>query len=104
MALRVERMGRMAGSEPEKMHQELRGMQDAIKGSLSDLRRIIFNLRPMALDDLGLAPALRGYLDLMRDQFGVDAQLTVLGQERRLASTTEIALFRVTQEAISNAH
>lgn len=104
MALRVELMGRMAGSEPEKMHRELRGMQDAIKGSLSDLRRIIFNLRPMALDDLGLAPALRGYLDLMRDQFGVDAQLTVLGQERRLASTTEIALFRVAQEAISNAH
>ena len=61
-------------------------MQDAIKSSLSDLRRIIFNLRPMALDDLGLVPTLRGYLEMMRDQFGVEAELTVLGRQRRMAA------------------
>lgn len=104
MALRVELVERMAGQEPDKLHRELRGMQDAIKGSLSDLRRIIFNLRPMALDDLGLVPALRGYLDMMREQFDLDVELTTLGKERRLAPTTEIALFRIAQEAISNAH
>src|SRR5690606_23851027 len=78
MALRVELVERMAGEDSDQLHRELRGMQDAIKSSLSDLRRIIFNRRPMALDDLGLVPTLRGYLEMMRDQFGVEAELTVL--------------------------
>lgn len=104
MALRVELVERMAGEDSDQLHRELRGMQDAIKSSLSDLRRIIFNLRPMALDDLGLVPTLRGYLEMMRDQFGVEAELTVLGRQRRMAATAEIALFRIAQEAINNAH
>lgn len=104
MALRVEIVGRTADEEPDELDRELRGMQDTIKASLSDLRRIIFNLRPMALDDLGLAPTLRGYIDMMREQFGLNVSLTVLGEERRLAPTTEIALFRIAQEAINNAH
>lgn len=104
MALRVELVERMAGEDRDQLHRELRGMQDAIKGSLSELRRIIFNLRPMALDDLGLAPTLRGYVEIMREQFGLNASLTVLGKERRMTPTTEIALFRIAQEAINNAH
>lgn len=104
MALRVELLERMAGRDPEQLHRELRGMQDAIKSSLRDLRRVIFNLRPMALDDLGLVPTLRGYLDMMREQFGLETELTVLGRERRLTPTAEIALFRIAQEAVHNAH
>lgn len=104
MALRVDLVARAAGEEPEQLHRELRGMRDAIKGSLTDLRRIMFNLRPMALDDLGLVPTLRGYLDVMREQFGLNAEFLVIGVPRRLASSVEITLFRVAQEAINNAH
>lgn len=103
LAVRIDLLERMVGEDPEQLRRELRGMRDVVKSSLADLRRIIFNLRPMALDDLGLVPTLRSYLDVMREQFGFNVEFTVLGVPRRLAPTVEITLFRVAQEAVSNA-
>lgn len=103
MAVRIDLLEGMAGEDTEQVRRELRGMREVVKSSLADLRRIIFNLRPMALDDLGLVPTLRSYVDVMRERFGFNVDFTVLGVPRRLAPTVEITLFRVAQEAISNA-
>src|SRR5690606_11060280 len=102
LAVRIDLLERMVGEDPEQLRRELRVMRDVVKSSLADLRRIIFNLRPMALDDLGLVPTLRSYLDVMREQFGFNVEFTVLGGPRRLAPTVAVALFRVAQGAVSN--
>ena len=56
----------------------------------------------MAIDDLGLVPALRGILDVFREQYGLIAEIVVVGEERRAEGHIEIGIFRVAQEALNN--
>lgn len=79
---------------------ELRGLG---LGLVDELRRIARGLRPSVLDDLGLVAALRRLLDDVTERSGIDTSLGVTGSERRLASPVELTVFRVAQEAVSNA-
>jgi two-component system sensor histidine kinase DegS len=83
---------------------ELRELKHTVKGSLQEIRRIIFNLRPMTLDDLGLAPTIRRYLTVLKERDGFTVALEVRGEEKRLVTTYEVALFRLVQESLNNAH
>jgi two-component system sensor histidine kinase DegS len=57
----------------------------------------------MMLDDLGLTPTIRKYVDAFRDQTGIEVGVTVTGTERRLEPYLEIMLFRAIQELLGNA-
>ena len=67
-----------------------------------EIERIIRDLRPSLLDDLGLLPALGWYADNRLKPAGVRVTVETVGRERRLAPELETALFRVAQEAMSN--
>jgi len=67
------------------------------------MRQIIFNLRPMSLDDLGLIPALQRFTSTVQKNTSALINVTVLGKEVRLSGPIEIALFRLAQESINNA-
>jgi two-component system sensor histidine kinase DegS len=56
----------------------------------------------MALDDLGLVPALRGYLKDYQEKTGLEADLVFFGTDRRFDNAFEVALFRLIQEALAN--
>ena len=60
-------------------------------------------LRPMMLDDLGLVPTLRKYVDAFKEQTSMDASLTVTGTERRMEPYLEVMIFRAIQELLGNA-
>jgi two-component system sensor histidine kinase UhpB len=70
--------------------------------AIEEVRRLIQDLRPSLLDDLGLAAAIGWYVENYLAPAGVKAELEMQGFERRLPPTVEIALFRVVQEAITN--
>ena len=72
---------------------------------VAELRELCARLRPAILDDLGLVPALDWLLEQAFHQFAVIPSLTLRGmtEDDRLAPGTEVALFRVTQEAVTNA-
>ncbi len=67
-----------------------------------ELRATVYALRPSVLDDLGLMPALRSYAEHCVTTKGVDVDFSIEGEERRLPSEIETALFRITQEALNN--
>ena len=67
-----------------------------------ELDRIIRDLRPSLLDDLGLMEALGWYADNRLKPLGIQVTFETVGTERRLPTALETALFRVTQEGISN--
>src|SRR6266568_2179362 len=67
-------------------------------------RQLIFDLRPMTLDDLGLVPTLRKFIKEYGDRYGLATRFNVVGQERRLPGNTEGVLFRIIQEALTNVH
>ena len=72
---------------------------------VAELRELCARLRPAILDDLGLVPALDWLLEQASHQYAVMPSLTLRGmtEDDRLAPETEVALFRVTQEAVTNA-
>jgi len=68
------------------------------------VRRIIYDLRPMALDDLGLIPTLRKYLSQVTDfENGAKIHFQSSGREQRFHTNIEVAVFRLVQESVSNA-
>ncbi|MCP3028093.1 sensor histidine kinase [Halobacillus sp. A5] len=83
--------------------EEMRNVRKLVRSALYDVRRIIYDLRPMALDDLGLVPTLKKYLATIEEYNQVHIHFTSLGEERRLESKYEVAIFRLIQEAVQNA-
>jgi two-component system sensor histidine kinase DegS len=89
---------------PEKSLQEIRSLKKMIRTALYEVRRIIYDLRPMALDDLGLIPTLKKYLATVEEYHnGTQIEFTYLGQDMRLPPKYEVALFRLIQESVHNA-
>jgi signal transduction histidine kinase len=74
---------------------------ERVRTTVSDARRVIANLRPTALDDLGLAPAISLEVErLNKEGYQVDCEEHL--EDERLPREVEIALFRVAQEALTN--
>ncbi|CAH0344862.1 sensor histidine kinase [Bacillus sp. CECT 9360] len=98
----IERVYRERGGD--EALSEIRSMKTMVRSALYEVRRIIYDLRPMALDDLGLIPTLKKYLQTTEEyNNGIDLEFTNLGEEKRLPSEMEVALFRLIQEAVQNA-
>lgn len=103
VALRSEIVERMLNQNRiDEGKVELRLLKELTRASLVDVRKIIFDLRPMALDDLGLTPTLRKYLEEYEKRHHIETKLTLLSPERRLQSSIEVAVFRLIQESLNN--
>jgi len=84
--------------------QEIKSLKKMVRNALYEVRRIIYDLRPMALDDLGLVPTLRKYL-LTTEEYHKSLTIRFINmkEEKRLPSNYEVALFRLVQESVQNA-
>lgn len=84
--------------------KEIHDLKISVRNALSEVRRIIYDLRPMALDDLGIDPTLKKYLStIMEYNPGVEIQFLSYNNERRIPSDYEVAVFRLVQESVNNA-
>jgi signal transduction histidine kinase len=86
---------------PESTTGRLEELHELIDGILRGVRRFSQALRPSVLDDLGLLPALEGLMADVKED-GIETGLKVCGERRRLSPETELALFRIAQEALNN--
>lgn len=89
------------GRQREAM-DEIKQLKAQVKVSLQEVRKIIHNLRPMALDDLGLVPAVKRILEEVEETSQLKTELVVFGKSQRLPATVEVAVFRTVQEAVNN--
>jgi PAS domain S-box-containing protein len=87
---------------PEEVVQRLEGARSLTDEILEGVRRFSRDLRPSILDDLGLLPALEWLTADLARQTDIQAELSVLSPARRLRPETELVLFRIVQEALSN--
>jgi signal transduction histidine kinase len=93
----------MAPAEnPEDVKQRLVPLKTQAAGMLDEIQRMIRDLRPSLLDDLGLVSAIDWYAEVRLKTQGIQVEWEVIGTERRLSPELETTLFRVAQEAISN--
>jgi len=81
----------------------LAGIRDSVEVVVGKLRGISAALRPPVLDDMGVVPAIRGLLEEINRNGKSIGALSVSGEQRRLPPDTEVALFRIAQEAVRNA-
>ncbi len=78
------------------------GLRQQINNIIQGVRRLSQDLRPAALDRLGLLAALEWLTSNVAEYSGIAIELNVCGQERRLSEEAELVLFRITQEALRN--
>jgi PAS domain S-box-containing protein len=88
--------------ETEEAREDLERVAGLVRGTVGEARRIIADLRPTALDDLGLRSAIRLHLDSLRAEGWQVSFRESIGDDARLPAAVETAVFRVTQEALNN--
>jgi signal transduction histidine kinase len=80
----------------------LRHLESMAADSLHELQRLIADLRPSHLDDLGLPAALRWYAGIVQERTGMKIMVDIEGDELPISSTLKISIFRIVQEALNN--
>lgn len=91
------------GKDPEGTVKRLAILEAMATGSLGELRRLINDLRPPQLDDMGLVAALRWLTERFQDRDKPAVSLEVEGDTFSLPSEVETTLFRIAQEGLTNA-
>jgi two-component system, NarL family, sensor histidine kinase UhpB len=94
---------RAADGDPELASRALRGVADAVRESLDEVRRIARELRPEALDDLGLVNALIALCNRIGAQDGLSVSRDLQGKLPTLSPDVELVVYRIAQEGLTNA-
>ncbi|SDF21756.1 sensor histidine kinase [Sporomusa acidovorans] len=102
IVFRAEVCERLVDVDIDRAKNELKDLREQVRVALRETRTIIFDLRPMTLDDLGLVPTLRRVLETMKERCYIFPEIKILGEEKRLDTHIEIGLFRIIQEALNN--
>jgi signal transduction histidine kinase len=100
--IRLQTMRKQLERERHPAVGEVEELAQQVQANIQDIRRLIYDLRPTALDEIGLVPALQEYTaHFQRDQ-GIAVQLICPEDLVCPSPATEITLFRVIQEALAN--
>ena len=100
VVLQSEISERLFEVDAQRSRSELAALRQMVNKTLQELRGFIFELRPMILDDLGLVPTLRRYVQTLVDKHGIRIDFSSTGRDRRLPSDDEVAIFRLIQDSL----
>jgi signal transduction histidine kinase len=92
----------LTNKDPKQSVLTLRQLESMSTDALEELQRLIADLRPSHLDDLGLPATIRWYAGQIQDRTNLKIKVEVTGEERSISSTVKIAMFRIVQEALNN--
>jgi two-component system sensor histidine kinase UhpB len=95
-------LGRAERAVPDPIRADLEAAHTAAKQNLDEVQRIVQQLRPQALDDLGLVSALGSLVDATAARNGTSIRLHTSGDPSATAPDVELALYRIAQEALTN--
>jgi signal transduction histidine kinase len=90
-------------NELEMVEAKQHRTRELIRDSITELRRVIFDLRPITLDAAGLVPAVEKLVEDLQSVFESRLELQVHGKPCRFSSDVEIGAYRIIQEAVNNA-
>jgi two-component system, NarL family, sensor histidine kinase DegS len=102
LILQAEICERLFGADMDRARVELIALKNSVNETFQKVREFIFDLRPMMLDDLGLAPTLRRYLHDFGEKHNLTINLHLVGEERRQPAHVEVTIFRVIQSLLNN--
>lgn len=98
---RLRSCRQLVRTNPDGVERELEEVTDSLKGQVQEIRKLIYDLRPLALDQLGLIDAVRQQVERFSEETGVKTNFSKSG-EIALNPLVEVTLFRITQECLNN--
>lgn len=102
IVLKAEICERLVDSDSDKVKDELKLLKAVVRDTLQDVRKIIYNLRPMSLDDLGLIPTLQRFVASYREESQKQVIFKTRGNHNQLKPVVALTVFRLVQEAVNN--
>ncbi len=99
--IRLHTVGKRLDREEHPLAGEIKELAEQAQANSREIRRLVHDLRPVALDELGLVPALRQHLARSESEHGLAVEF-VADEGERLPAPLETALFRIVQEAVNN--
>lgn len=99
---RLQRISPPAEVTDEKWQMEIAETTHLLNEQILEIRRILYDLRPLILDNYGLFPAVESYVQNIQDKNNITIEVGVHGKNVNLNSRIEITLFRILQEALAN--
>lgn len=100
---KMEYCSKMVDRDPVKVKLELQSMIDLNKEIINDMREIIYDLRPMSLNNIGLVSTIEAFCLHLRRNDNFDVVYQTIGEEQELSSIFKVTLYRIIQEACNNA-
>ena len=88
--------------DPEHVKAAVSDLRELVVATLQDVRRLAVQLRPKALDDFGLVPALERLVQTFSESSGISVELEAQLGEDRLPTEVETTIYRIVQEALTN--
>jgi len=101
LRLAMETAAALVATDPARASSELDTARDLVDATFAELRALVFELRPPALESDGLVTTLRKHLDVAGRAHGLRVTLHTAGEDR-LSPRVERELFRIVQEAVTN--
>lgn len=101
--LQAEICQRLFEVDSGRARAELNVLKGTASSTFETVKDFIFDLRPMMLDDLGVIPTLRRYVETLQEKSDIPVSINITGLERRLPSHIEVTVFRAVQELLNNA-
>ncbi len=99
--LQAEVCQRLFDRDPDRASTELNNLKSAASNSFQKVRDFIFDLRPMMLDDLGLIPTLRRYVENFQQKYDIQLDINFTGEEQvDIAKHMEVMMFRSVQHLL----
>ncbi|NLL66417.1 MAG: sensor histidine kinase [Clostridiaceae bacterium] len=105
VVLKAEICEKMAEIDMQGALNELTKLKDVVRLCLKDVRRVIYDLRPMSIDDLGIKTTLQKYIESFSNEHSIKIDLNIKGNDSRIKdSNISLAIFRVVQECLNNTY
>ncbi len=102
LGLQLDVAKKLAHDHPERVEAELAEFRSLLSESIADLRRLIWALRPVELEELGPIEAVRRLSADLENKVDLDVEVSVHGSERRFDPELEGTLYRLVQESLNN--
>jgi signal transduction histidine kinase len=102
VGLGLRGVAQLVEEHPEKARQNIHQLEDLVGRALDELQRLIADLRPSHLDDLGLPATLRWYASELENRGVLKVKVEILGEAKHVDAAVNTTLFRVAQEALTN--
>ncbi len=102
VVIKTEICEKLMDRDMEKTRYELIQLKTLVKDCLKDVRKIIYDLRPMSLDDLGLIPTIQQFIFNFEQETYINIDFSVNAENEEMHSIIKLTIFRIIQEALNN--